>query len=171
MGTRKFGGKYGSICGQIWVPDHESQFAPLRAEISLLETVGGCPNPLLSKDLNNSSPSKTKIRNWTKNKFVTGKTHNGQRNVRTVFQVYIHKLHISLYHPISHCIIHKVNPMKYVPYICTYPIESRITRLFTTPMKRLLWYSRCIELVNGSYKGKKQTYVSHDIYIYIHISH
>ena len=63
MGTRKFGGKYGSICGQIWVPDHESQFAPLRAEISLLETVGGCPNPLLSKDLNNSSPSKTKIRN------------------------------------------------------------------------------------------------------------
>ena len=63
MGTRKFGGKYGSICGQIWVPDHESQFAPLQAEMSLLETVGGCPNPLLSKDLNNSSQSKTKICN------------------------------------------------------------------------------------------------------------
>ena len=63
MGTSKFGGKYGSICGQIWVLDHDSQFAPLRAEIPLLETVGGCPNPVLSKDLNNPSQSKTKIRN------------------------------------------------------------------------------------------------------------
>ena len=65
-GTCKFGGKYGSICGQIWVPDHDSKFAPLQAEIPLLETVGGCPNPLLSKDLKNPSQSKTKIRNWTK---------------------------------------------------------------------------------------------------------
>ena len=63
MGTCKFGGKYGSICGQIWVPDHDSKFAPLQAEIPLLETVGGCPNPLLSKDLKNPSQSKTKIRN------------------------------------------------------------------------------------------------------------
>ena len=60
MGTSKFGRKYGSICGQIWVPD---QFAPLRTGIPLLETVGGCPNPVLSKDLNNPSQSKTKIRN------------------------------------------------------------------------------------------------------------
>jgi hypothetical protein len=63
MGTSKFGGKYGSICGQIWVPDHDSQFAPLWTEIPLLETVGGCPNTVLSKDLNNPSQSKTKIRN------------------------------------------------------------------------------------------------------------
>ena len=66
MGTSKFGGKYGSICGQIWVPDHDSQFAPLWTEIPLLETVEGCPNTVLSKDLNNPSQSKTKIRNWTK---------------------------------------------------------------------------------------------------------
>ena len=52
--------------GRPWVPDHDSQFAPLRTEIPLLETVGGCPNPVLSKDLNNPSQSKTKIRNWTK---------------------------------------------------------------------------------------------------------
>ena len=56
-------GKYGSICGQIWVSDHDSQFAPLLAEFPLLETVGGCPNPLLSKDLNNPSQSNTKTRN------------------------------------------------------------------------------------------------------------
>ena len=62
------------ICGQIWVPDHDSQFAPLRTEIPLLETVGGCPNPVLSKDLNNPSQSKTKIRNSTKKTSVTGKT-------------------------------------------------------------------------------------------------
>jgi hypothetical protein len=74
MGTSKFGGKYGSICGQIWVPDHDSQFAPFRTEIPLLETVGGCPNPVLSKDLNNPSQSKTKIRNSTKKTSVTGKT-------------------------------------------------------------------------------------------------
>ena len=79
MGTSKFGGKYGSICGQIWVPDHDSQFAPLWTEIPLLETVGGCPNTVLSKDLNNPSQSKTKIRNWTKKTSVTGKTHNGQK--------------------------------------------------------------------------------------------
>jgi hypothetical protein len=63
MGTSKFGWKYGSICGQIWVPDHDSQFAPSRAEIPLLETVGGCPSPVLSKDLNNPSKSKNKIHN------------------------------------------------------------------------------------------------------------
>ena len=91
MGTSKFGGKYGSICGQIWVPDHDSQFAPLRTQIPLLETVGGCPNTVLSKDdLNNPSQSKTKIRNWTKKTSVTGKTHNGQKNVHMVFQVYIY---------------------------------------------------------------------------------
>ena len=56
-------GKYGSICGQFWVSDHDSQFAPLLAEFPLLETVGGCPNPLLSKDLNNPSQSNTKTRN------------------------------------------------------------------------------------------------------------
>ena len=33
---------------------------------------------------------KTKIRNWTKKTPVTGKIHNGQKNVHTVFQVYIH---------------------------------------------------------------------------------
>ena len=89
MGTSKFGGKYGSICGQIWVPDHDSQFAPLWIENPLLETVGGCPNTVLSKDLNNPSQSKTKIRNWTKKTSVVGKTHNGkQKNVHTVFQVY-----------------------------------------------------------------------------------
>ena len=83
--------KYGSICGQIWVPNHDSQFAPLRAEIPLLETVGGCPNPVLSKDLNNPSQSKNKIRNETKKTSATGKTHNGQKNiVHTVFQVYIY---------------------------------------------------------------------------------
>jgi len=63
MGTSKFGGKYGSICGQIWVTDHDSQFAPLWTEIPLLATVGGCPNTVLSKDLNNPSQSKTNIRN------------------------------------------------------------------------------------------------------------
>ena len=55
------------------------QFAPLWTEIPLLETVGGCPNTVLSKDLNNPSQSKTKIRNWTKKTSVTGKTHNGQK--------------------------------------------------------------------------------------------
>ena len=35
--------------GRPWVPDHDSQLAPLRTEIPLLETVGGCPNPVLSK--------------------------------------------------------------------------------------------------------------------------
>ena len=29
-------GNMGSICGQIWVPDHDSQFASLRTEIPLL---------------------------------------------------------------------------------------------------------------------------------------
>ena len=97
MGTSKFGGKYGSICGQIWVPDHDSQFAPLWIEIPLLETVGGCPNTVLSKDLNNPSQSKTKIRNWTKKTSITGKTHNGQqKNVHTVFQVYnIHSISVT----------------------------------------------------------------------------
>ena len=55
--------KYGSICGQIWVPNHDSQFAPLRAEIPLLETVGGCPNPVLSKDFNNPSLTLHKSKN------------------------------------------------------------------------------------------------------------
>ena len=90
MGTSKFGGKYGSICGQIWVPDHDSQFAPFRTEIPLLETVGGCPNPVLSKDLNNPSQSKTKIRNWTKETSVTGKTHNGQKQLSIRFSRYIY---------------------------------------------------------------------------------
>ena len=65
MGTSKFAGKQGSICGQIWIP-YRDQFAPLRAEIPLLETVGGCPSPVLSKDLNNPSQSKNNIRNGTK---------------------------------------------------------------------------------------------------------
>ena len=26
MGTSKFGGTYGSICGQIWAPDHDSDW-------------------------------------------------------------------------------------------------------------------------------------------------
>ena len=82
MGTSKFGGKYGSICGQIWVPDHDSQFAPLWTEIPLLETVGGCPNTVLSKDLNNPSRSKTKKNAIEQKKTsVTGKTHNGQKNM------------------------------------------------------------------------------------------
>ena len=46
MGASKFGGKYGSICGQIWVFYRDSQFAPLRAEIPFLETVRGCPSPV-----------------------------------------------------------------------------------------------------------------------------
>ena len=90
MGTSKFGGKYGSICGQIWVPDHDSQFAPLWTEIPLLETVGGCPNTVLSKDLNNPSQSKNKIRNWTKKTSVTGKTHNGQKKMSIRFSRYIY---------------------------------------------------------------------------------
>ena len=90
MGTSKFGGKYGSICGQIWVPDHDSQFAPLWTEIPLLETVGGCPNTVLSKDLNNPSQSKNQNTQLNKKTPVTGKIHNGQKNVHTVFQVYIH---------------------------------------------------------------------------------
>ena len=63
IGTSKFGGKYGSICGQIWVLYRDSQFAPLRAEIPLLKTVRGSPSPVLSKDLNNPSKSKNKIHN------------------------------------------------------------------------------------------------------------
>ena len=90
MGTSKFGGKYGSICGQIWVPDHDSQFAPLWTEIPLLETVGGCPNTVLSKDLNNPSQSKNQNTQLNKKTPVTGKIHNGQKHVHTVFQVYIH---------------------------------------------------------------------------------
>ena len=90
MGTSKFGGKYGSICGQIWVPDHDSQFAPLWTEIPLLETVEGCPNTVLSKDLNNPSQSKTKIRNWTKKTSVTGKTHNRQTKMSIRFSRYIY---------------------------------------------------------------------------------
>ena len=78
MGTSKFAGKQGSICGQIWIP-YRDQFAPLRAEIPLLETVGGCPSPVLSKDLNNPSQSKNNIRNGTKKTSVTGKTHSGQK--------------------------------------------------------------------------------------------
>ena len=88
MGTSKFGGKYGSICGQIWVPDHDSQFAPLRTEIPLLETVGGCPNPVLSKDLNNPSQSKTKIRNSTKKRPLRVKPTG--KIVHTVFHVLLY---------------------------------------------------------------------------------
>ena len=73
------------ICGQIWVPDHDSQFAPLRTEIPLLETVGGCPNPVLSKDLNNPSQSKTKIRNSTKKRLLRVKPT--EKIVHTVFHV------------------------------------------------------------------------------------
>ena len=42
FGLSEFGGKYGSICGWMWVLDHDSQFAQCWAEIPLLETVGGC---------------------------------------------------------------------------------------------------------------------------------
>ena len=103
MGTCKFGGKYGSICGQIWVPDHDSKFAPLQAEIPLLETVGGCPNPLLSKDLKNPSQSKTKIRNWTKKTSITGKTHNVQKKCPYGFPgIYIYiSLSIYLFNDLS----------------------------------------------------------------------
>ena len=81
MGTSKFGGKYGSICGQIWVLDHDSQFTPLRAEIPLLETVGGCPNPVLSKELQQQFTIKNQNTQLNKKKTsVTGKTHNGQKN-------------------------------------------------------------------------------------------
>ena len=80
MGTSKFGEKYGNSCGQIWVPDHDSQFAPLWTEIPLLETVGGCPNTVLSEDLNNSSQSKTINTQLNQKKTsVPGKTHNGQK--------------------------------------------------------------------------------------------
>ena len=41
-------------------PIATSQFAPLQAEIPLFETVGGCPSPVLSKDLNNLRNQKTK---------------------------------------------------------------------------------------------------------------
>ena len=44
-------------------PIATSQFATLQAEFPLFETVGGCPSPVLSKDLNNPSQSKNKIRN------------------------------------------------------------------------------------------------------------
>ena len=50
--------------------------------IPLLETVGGCPNPVLSKDLNNPSQSKTKIiTQLNKKTSVTGKTHNGPKKL------------------------------------------------------------------------------------------
>ena len=87
MGTSKFDEKYGSICGQIWVLDHDSQLAPLQAEIPLLETVGGCPNPVLSKDLNNPSQSKTKIRNWTRKRPLRVKPIMDQKIVHTAIQV------------------------------------------------------------------------------------
>ena len=72
MGISKFGGKYGSICGQIWVPDHDSQFAPFRTEIPLLETVGGCPNPGVVKGFEqpftiknqNTQLNKRNVRYW-----------------------------------------------------------------------------------------------------------
>ena len=32
LGTSKFGGKFGSICGQIWVPYRDSQFASLPSQ-------------------------------------------------------------------------------------------------------------------------------------------
>ena len=88
MGTSKFGGKYGSICGQIWAPDHDSQFAPLRAEIPFLEIVGGCPNPVSSKDLSNASLSKTKIRKLNKKRPSRVKCILDKKIVHTVFQVF-----------------------------------------------------------------------------------
>ena len=88
MGTSKFAGKQGSICGQIWIP-YRDQFAPLRAEIPLLETVGGCPSPVLSKDLNNPSQS-PKYAIEQKKRPLRVKPSSGQKkNNRTVFQVYI----------------------------------------------------------------------------------
>ena len=89
MGTSKFAGKQGSICGQIWIP-YRDQFAPLRAEIPLLETVGGCPSPVLSKNLNNPSQSK-------KTTYTMGKKEHplrvkpimDKKHIHTVFQVYI----------------------------------------------------------------------------------
>ena len=52
--------RYIQIWWEMWqhlwpdlVPHHDSRFASLRAEIPLLETVRRCPNPVLSKDLNN----------------------------------------------------------------------------------------------------------------------
>ena len=39
------------FCGQIWAPYDDSHYAPLQAKIPLLETVGGCPNPVLSNSI------------------------------------------------------------------------------------------------------------------------
>ena len=129
MGTSKFGGKYGSICGQIWVPDHDSQFAPLRAEITLLETAGGCPNPVLSKHfwttLHNHKP-KYAIEQKKRPLRVKLKMH--KKNVHTVFQVYdIHILETWEYNEIhqffwGHTVfqvydIHILETWEYMRYI------------------------------------------------------
>ena len=87
------------FAARFWVPYHDSQFAPFRAEFPRLETVGGCPHPVLSKDLNNHSQSKTSISNWTKKRFVTGKTHNGQKTCPGGFpDIYIYLYYIYIYY-------------------------------------------------------------------------
>ena len=82
----------------LWPDCHDSQFAPLWTEIPLLETAGGCPNTVLTKDLNNPSQSKTKIRNWTKETSVTGKTHNGQKDMSILFSRYIYVIWFPQFH-------------------------------------------------------------------------
>jgi len=59
MGTPKFGGKDDTICGQIWVPYHDSQSAPFWAEITGRRRMW---KPGAVTDLNNSQ-SKTQISN------------------------------------------------------------------------------------------------------------
>ena len=150
MGTSKFGGKYGSICGQIWVPDHDSQFAPLWTEIPLLETVGGCPNTVLSKDLNNPSQSKTKIRNWTKKTSVTGKTHNGQKKMSMRFSRYIY-IYMT-YFKQTDCIflrLPRCRRFHHQKVLCTWPHKTLAGgfqdgfRTWHSNPSRNVWHSPC----------------------------
>ena len=96
MGTSKFGGKYGSICGQIL---GTLSRLPMCFTSSWNSSSGDCRRmsaPVLSKDLNNYSQSKTEIRNWTKKSPLRVKPIMDimdQKNDRTVFQVDIMSVH------------------------------------------------------------------------------
>ena len=99
MGTSKFGGKYGSIWGQIL-----GTLSRLRAEIPLWETVRGCPHPVLSKDLNNIH-NQNQNTQLNKKRSVMGKTHNGQKKCPYGF-------------PSMYVCIYTYTYTTYIPYIC-----------------------------------------------------
>ena len=70
MSTSKFDEKYGSICGQIWVLDHDSQLAPLRADSSFGDcrrmsepgVVKGFEQPFTIKNQNNYAIEQENVR-------------------------------------------------------------------------------------------------------------